>query len=226
MDRQPPQAHPTFAVFGGSFNPLHEGHVGIVRALAADAELRGVIVVPNRRSPFKRDVALLPDAVRWAMLRRALAGMPGVWLSDVELRRAPPSYTVDTLHALGAQLPAARLQLALGWDAFAEFARWHRAAEILARAELLVFDRAGAERAAPGDPAQWARLLPAPWHEGVRVRDATRLETPQGRVLLRHLALPLPAVAARDLLSERSLEGVPAAARGVLADYWQRAARA
>ncbi len=217
---------PTYAVFGGSFNPLHEGHLGIVRALAADAELSGVIVVPARRSPFKREAALLPDAVRWSMLRQALAGLPGVVLSDVELRRPPPSYTVETLHALAALLPQARLQFALGWDAFAEFAGWHRAAEILALAELLVFDRAGTQRAAPAHPAAWARLLPPPWDARARPRDAQRLETAEGRLLLRHLPLPLPAVAARVLLSERSLDGVPPGAREVLADFWRRTEQA
>jgi nicotinate (nicotinamide) nucleotide adenylyltransferase len=214
---------PVFAVFGGSFNPVHEGHLGIVRALAADAELAGTIVVPARRSPFKREAELLPDALRWAMLRASLAGLRGVWLSDVELRGPAPSYTVDTLHALASLLPASRLCFALGWDAFAEFAGWHRAAEILALAGLIVFDRAGAERVARADPAAWARLLPAPWDARARPAADGRLVTPEGRLLVRHLALSLPAVAGREILSGRSLEGVPAGAREVLADYWRRA---
>lgn len=208
------------AVFGGSFNPVHEGHLGIVRALRADAGIGRVIVVPARRSPFKRDQALLPDAVRWDMLRHALAGMEGVCLSDVELRRAPPSYTVDTLHTLAALLPATPLAFALGWDAFADFARWYRAAEILTLAGLVVFDRAGAGRAAPADPAAWADLLPPPWREHARPQGAERLVTPEGRLLVRHLPIELPEVAARDILSDRSLEGVPPGAREVLAAYW------
>jgi len=218
-----PKDRPVFAVFGGSFNPVHEGHVGIVRALAADAELSGTIVMPVRRSPFKRATAPLPDPVRWAMLQHALSGLHGVWLSDIELRRPPPSYTVDTLRTLSALLPAARLCFALGWDAFAEFAQWHRAAEILGIAGLIVFDRAGHERMAPADPAAWVQHLPPPWDAQARTMGHDRLVADGGRLLVRHLSLSLPAVAAREILSEHSLQGVPAGAREVLADYWRRA---
>lgn len=214
---------PGVAVFGGSFNPVHEGHVGIVRALAADPELAGVLVMPARRSPFKRGTDLLPDAVRWAMLRACLGGLRGVWLSDLELRRPAPSYTVDTLHTLSALLPEARLHWALGWDAFADFARWHRAAEVLSLAGLIVFDRAGEGPRPSTDAANWARLLPSPWREEARPDGPARLVAADGRLLVRHLPLTLPAVAAREILSERSLQGVPAGAREVLADYWRRA---
>lgn len=217
------QRVPQVAVFGGSFNPLHEGHLGIVRALAADAELAATIVVPARRSPFKRGRELLPDAVRWAMLRASLQGLRGVWLSDLELRRAAPSYTVDTLHTLAALLPAAQLHFALGWDAFAEFAGWHRATELLSLAGLILFDRAGSPRRAPADPPAWAQLLPSPWREEARAAGPDRLVRADGRLLVRHLSLRLPAVAARDILSGHSLQDVPAGAREVLADYWRRA---
>lgn len=216
-------ASPVVAVFGGSFNPLHEGHLGIVHALAADADVERVIVVPARRSPFKRDAALLPDAVRWNMLRHALAGEPRVCVSDIELRRPPPSYTVDTLYRLAALLPAAHLCFALGWDAFAEFAGWYHATDILAVAGLIVFDRAGKHRAAPADPAEWAPLLPPPWDGRAFARDGQRLMTRDGRPLVRHLPLELPEVAARDILSGQSLEGVPPGAREVLAAYWRQA---
>lgn len=217
-DRAPPQV----AVFGGSFNPVHEGHVGIVRVLAEDPELSAVIVMPARRSPFKRSGELLPDAVRWAMLRGALRGLPGVSLSDLELRRPAPSYTVATLRTLSAMLPAAGLHFALGWDAFAEFAGWHRAPELLSLAGLIVFARAGSAFQAPADPAAWLGLLPSPWREQARPAGSDRLATPGGRILVRRLGLPLPAVAASEIRSARTLQGVPAGAREVLADYWQR----
>jgi nicotinate (nicotinamide) nucleotide adenylyltransferase len=233
---------PTVAVFGGSFNPVHEGHLAIVRALAADPEVQRVLVVPAHRSPFKGAGAPLPAALRWEMLRRALAGLPRVALSDVELHRPPPSYTVDTLHALAAWLPGARLMFALGWDAFAEFRGWYRAAEILSLAGLVVFDRAdspdgaggsrvggtGAASTADGrrdpvpEPSEWAALLPPPWVGRALPADGQHLVTREGRVLVRHMPLALPPVAAREILAQRSLEGVPAGAREVLAGYWQR----
>ena len=220
------KAQPRIAVFGGSFNPVHEGHLGIVRALIEDTAIQAVIVVPARRSPFKQDVPLLPNALRWNMLREALRGLQGVILSDIELTRPAPSYTIDTLRTLASQLPAARLELALGWDAFTEFAGWYRAAEMLSLAGLIVFDRA------PPDPrvvtkhppiGDWSKLLPPPWDAQTSVQDERNLALADGRVLVRYLPSALPAVAARDILSRHSLEGVPTGAREVLADYWGRA---
>jgi nicotinate (nicotinamide) nucleotide adenylyltransferase len=216
------KVQPTLAVFGGSFNPVHEGHLGIVRALACDAEVQAVIVVPARRSPFKHDAPPLPDGVRWELLRRALRGLPRVLLSDVELRRPAPSYTVDTLRTLASLLPGARLLFALGWDAFAEFAGWSRAAEVLALAGLIVFDRAGAGRSAAADAEACRTLLPPPWPGQAQARDTRTLVAPDGRVLLRHWPLALPQVAAREVLRTRTLEGVPPGAREALADYWAR----
>lgn len=215
----------TVAVFGGSFNPLHEGHLGIIRALAADAEVGWVLVVPTHRSPFKEHTPLLPGAVRWAMLRESLGSVPGVALCDLELRRPPPSYTSETLHVLSSLLPRARLMLAVGWDVFQEFARWHQAEEILRVAGLLVFDRAGIPPEGLGAPETWAALLPPPWPEQCRRSGPDRLVDADGRVLLRHLPLTLPDLSARKLLQERSLDGVPAGAREVLAAYWGRPAQ-
>lgn len=216
------KAQPRLAVFGGSFNPVHAGHVGIVRALAADAALSGVVVVPARRSPFKRAAPLLPDALRWAMLRAALRDLDGVWLSDLELRRPAPSYTVDTLRTLSALLPATPLAFALGWDAFADFAGWHRAAEVLSLAELLIFDRDGASPPGRDDPAAWRDRLPPPWNERARPLADGSLGDEAGRTLVRRLPMALPAVAGRDILVTRELTDVPPGARELLADHWQR----
>lgn len=216
------KAQPRLAVFGGSFNPVHEGHVGIVRALAADAGLSGVVVVPARRSPFKRATPLLPDALRWAMLRASLRDLDGVWLSDVELRRPAPSYTVDTLRTLAALLPATRLAFALGWDAFVDFAGWHRAPEVLGLAELLIFDRDGAAPPGRDDPDAWRERLPPPWKERARPLADGSLGDEAGRTLVRRLPMTLPAVAGRDILVTRDLTDVPAGARELLAGHWQR----
>ncbi len=211
---------PAVAVYGGSFNPLHVGHVAIVRALAAEPSVARVVVVPARRSPFKTREPLLPDALRWEMLRAGLGGIPAVTLSDLELRRPPPSYSVDTLQTLAAQVPGLRLCFALGWDAYAEFARWYRADAILALAELIVFHRRGSDT--PPAMQDWVSRLPAPWRAQARCDGAQRLVDTRGRTLVRRLPIALPAVAARELRHARTLDGVAPGARELLAAHWER----
>lgn len=130
-------------IFGGSFNPLHDGHLDIIRALSDDPMTGRVMVIPNRVSPFKPEVEFLPDGMRLEMLQNALAGWKNMEISDLELRLPAPSYTFRTLQILSSMLPGTSFFLALGMDAFAEFAQWHHAAEILRMAGLVVFEREG-----------------------------------------------------------------------------------
>lgn len=130
-------------LLGGSFDPIHHGHL-IVGQIAAEAlgldELR---FVPAREQPFKQGRHGAPAADRAAMLELAVAGTPGFALERVELDRPGPSYTVDTLTALRARDPAAKLTLLLGADAAAELDVWHRAAELPGLARIVVFSRPG-----------------------------------------------------------------------------------
>lgn len=212
---------PALIIYGGSFDPLHEGHVAAVRSLLEAWPQARVLVVPARISPFKLGDPPLPPAVRWAMLREALRGIERVSLWDVEMRRSAPSYTCHTVQGFAGLFPTAELRLALGWDAFQDFARWHKAAEILSLAGLIVLDRAGSEPAPPEAPADWRILLPAPWPARVDVGPAGALVDSAGRIVLERLRGDLPRIAARELRETRSLEGVPAAARSVLAAHWR-----
>ncbi len=240
------KANSTAAVFGGSFNPFHEGHLGIVNALATDPEIDRVLVVPARRSPFKDGPPPLPDDVRWNMLRAGLAGSTGpageggagggrhVHLCDLEMRRPPPSYTFETLGILSSLYPRGRLQLALGWDAFLEFAQWRRSSEILRLAGLILFDRAGANPALEEESVKNSRgesreeskalaeLLPPPWNAEAAGDGRGRLMGREGQVLLRRVTLPLPQISGREILRSRSLEGVPPGAREVLEAHWRQ----
>jgi len=214
------------AVFGGSFNPVHDGHMGIVRALVSDADIERTWVLPARRSPFKAGDVLLPDDLRLKMLRMALRGLDGVVLSDLELRQPPPSYTFHTLFRLASLLPRARLMLVLGWDAFGDFERWYRAADILRLAGLLVFDRAG-EGASPQPPLEsLPSLLPPPFGGDARPAAPDRLVAGDGRLLLRRMATPLPDVSGRNILETRGLGAVPDGARELLAEHWHRTGEA
>jgi len=127
-------------IFGGTFDPVHFGHLRPVEAAAVKFGLRRVIYVPARMSPHK-SVPATDARHRVAMLALALAGRPDWSLSLCELDRESPSYTVDTLHALSAQLPGDELWLLMGTDALAAFDRWNRPEEIVRLARVGAFLR-------------------------------------------------------------------------------------
>ncbi len=127
-------------VFGGTFDPVHFGHLRTVEAAAAKFALRRVIFVPARVSPHKEESPT--DARhRVAMLALALAGRPDWAISFAELDREPPSYTVDTLSGLAREHPEDELWLLMGTDALAGFDRWREPSEIVRLARVAAFLR-------------------------------------------------------------------------------------
>ncbi|MEM9252606.1 MAG: nicotinate (nicotinamide) nucleotide adenylyltransferase [Planctomycetota bacterium] len=133
-------------VYGGTFDPPHTAHVRqpdrVRRAVDADA----VIYMPAAVSPLKRHLQQTPAAHRLAMLRLALADQPWAIVRTDELDRAAqdgkPSYTVDTIEALRAELPdTTRLRLLIGADQLRLFNQWHKAERIIQLAEPLVMVR-------------------------------------------------------------------------------------
>jgi nicotinate-nucleotide adenylyltransferase len=127
-------------VFGGTFDPVHFGHLRTVEAAAAKFGLRRVLYVPARVSPHKQEPAADPRH-RVAMLALALAGRPDWSVSLCELDREPPSYTVDTLRLLAREHPDDELWLLMGTDALAGLAAWREPAEILRLARVAAFLR-------------------------------------------------------------------------------------
>ncbi len=127
-------------VFGGTFDPVHNGHLLPVEAAAVKFQLRRVFYVPARVSPHKEASPTDPRH-RVAMLALALAGHPD-WPIDLqELDREPPSYTVETLRAIQARHPGDELWLLMGTDSLAGFARWKAPDEILKIARIAAFHR-------------------------------------------------------------------------------------
>lgn len=127
-------------VFGGTFDPVHFGHLATVQAAASKFGLRRVIYVPARVSPLKT-LPATDSRHRVAMLALALAGRPDcpIWLG--ELDREAPSYTVDTLRALSRENPGDELWLLLGTDTLAGFDRWREPEEIVRLARVAAFLR-------------------------------------------------------------------------------------
>lgn len=143
-------------VFGGTFDPVHVGHLAIALAALESAKLDRILFVPARRSPLKERDPLASTDDRYEMLRAATRGEPRFAVSRVELEREGPSYTVDTLEALAHE---GELFLILGSDALADLAKWRSPDRIRALATLLVARRPGAPEP---DADSGARSFDAP----------------------------------------------------------------
>jgi nicotinate-nucleotide adenylyltransferase len=141
-------------VFGGTFDPVHVGHLAIANAALDDLGLDRVYFVPARRSPLKEDGPIASAEDRVAMLTAAIAGEPRFRVSRIELDREGPSFTVDTLEALRAE---GELYLILGSDAFADFERWREPARIRTLATVVLAARPGVPNAPAG-----VRMLDSP----------------------------------------------------------------
>ena len=138
-----PVRQPMVAVMGGTFDPIHNGHLRAAweshRAMNAEVRLMPANVPPHRAQP------LASAQQRLDMLRIAIAGKPGLAVDDRELHRAGPSYSVDTLIELRSELGATRpLALILGADAFAGLPSWHRWLQLFELAHIVVLTRPGA----------------------------------------------------------------------------------
>lgn len=143
-------AEPVIGIFGGSFDPVHHGHLIVARAAREQLGLTQVRFVPTGRQPLKRGHAAAA-VDRLAMVEAAIAGEPGFAVEPLEVLRDGPSYTVETLQVLAAQHPGVPLVLLLGADAAADFARWRDPQGIRALARVVVLTRDGARGAGPAD---------------------------------------------------------------------------
>ncbi|GIV59428.1 nicotinate (nicotinamide) nucleotide adenylyltransferase [Rhodocaloribacter litoris] len=130
-------------IFGGSFNPPHTAHLIVAEHIREAGALDRILWIPAARPPHKPATGLVAPHHRLAMTRLAVAGNPAFDVSDLELHRDGPSYTVDTVRILQDEQPGTTFTLILGGDSFRDFATWHRPDEIIRRVPLLVYDRPG-----------------------------------------------------------------------------------
>jgi len=137
-------------IFGGSFDPVHVGHLIVARAAQEALGLDEVRFVPAGAQPLKRG-HLAPPSDRLAMVRAAVAETPGFAVEPLEIQRAGPSYTVETLQTLQARLSGVPLVLLLGADAAREFSKWRDPDGIRRLARVVVLTRDGdADRISEG----------------------------------------------------------------------------
>jgi nicotinate-nucleotide adenylyltransferase len=141
-------------ILGGTFDPVHNGHVILATLAAETLGLDPLFVVPALRSPHKPAGPAAPPEVRLALLESAFAAVPSVSVSDVEIRRPPPSYTVDTIDAMRQAHPGREIVLLLGLDALADFPRWRDVAGIARACRLAVFRRPGRDASLAAEVAR------------------------------------------------------------------------
>ncbi len=130
-------------IFGGTFDPVHLGHLILAEQCRELGRLDEVWFVPAARPPHKVDVPLTPFAQRVEMLDLAVAGNPAFRIEQSEKDRPGPSFTVDTLEELGRRHSDADFYLLIGSDTLGELHTWHEPARIVGRAALLVVARPG-----------------------------------------------------------------------------------
>ena len=129
-------------VFGGTFNPVHLGHLLLAETAREALSLDRVVFIPNRQPPHKPSAGLLAGPVRLTLVRLAIRHHPAFVASDIELQREGPSYTIDTVKLLRRQAPDAALFLLVGEDMLA--VRWRAWSELKRLCTVVVAHRPGA----------------------------------------------------------------------------------
>ena len=128
-------------LFGGSFNPIHNGHITLAQAALQQCGLDEVWLMVSPQNPLKEESALLADDERYQMACTALEGVEGVKASNYEFRLPKPSYTWSTLQHLSHDYPNDTFVLLIGGDNWAHFERWRHWKDILRHYEVAVYPR-------------------------------------------------------------------------------------
>ncbi len=181
-------------IFGGTFDPIHFGHLRTAFELLDALRFDEVRFVPAGNPPH-RDTPLADAALRLSLVKAAIADQPGFAVDDREVRRAGPSYAVLTLRELRAEFPARPLCLVLGMDAFLGLPQWHEWRDLLPLAHVVVAHRPG-----------WRAPVEGPLGELLAARRTDRIddlhEAPAGRIYIHPVTqLEISSTDLRDLLA-------------------------
>jgi len=139
--RPAPKRATRIGVLGGTFNPIHLAHLRCAEEVRQGQGLDRILFVPSATPPHKGRGNLAPAADRLAMVRLAIAGNPRFRVSTLEIERGGRSYSVDTLRALHAAMPAAHLTFIMGLDAFREIDTWKQYAKLFELCDIVVTSR-------------------------------------------------------------------------------------
>lgn len=129
-------------LFGGTFNPLHNGHIGIIQYVKTQCRLDKIFLYPSATPPHKSSINLAPATDRLKMIEDCVCRLPGFYASDIELERGGPSFTIDTIEAFkSVHGPAMNFHLLLGSDAFLEITTWKENQKIFTQVPIIVMLR-------------------------------------------------------------------------------------
>lgn len=142
-------------LFGGSFDPVHNGHLLVAMAACEELQLARVFFIPAAQSPFKPETKAAPPEMRLRLLRLALAGKTNYEVDDQEIRRGGTSYTIDTVRDYGRRFPKARLFYLIGADHIPQLHKWRSADELARLVEFVSIPRPGE---LPGTPPPGFRV--------------------------------------------------------------------
>ena len=167
-------------LFGGSFDPVHSGHLLVAQAACEEIALTRLFFIPAAQSPFKPQAAPAPAAERLRLLRLALAGQNQYEVDEQEISRGGTSFTIDTVRGYAARFPQAQLFYLIGADHVPSLTAWRDAEELARMVEFIVIPRPG-QRSSPMPPPFCGREL-AGWPLGVSSSEI-RSRIKQGRPL-------------------------------------------
>ncbi|MCP9455188.1 MAG: nicotinate-nucleotide adenylyltransferase [Nitrospira sp.] len=140
----PPHSPLKVGLLGGTFNPIHNGHLAIAGGVRDRLQLDRVLFIPTGDPPHKKEGSLAPAAARYEMVRLAIADTPSFDLSDIEIRRKGKSYSIDTVQTLKQQMgPTTDLYFIIGLDAFLDIHHWRAPLELLQLCRFVVVPRPG-----------------------------------------------------------------------------------
>jgi nicotinate-nucleotide adenylyltransferase len=145
-------------LFGGSFNPVHTGHLLMAQAALEELQLTRLAFIPAAQSPFKPGSDLAPAAQRLRLLRLALAGKTQCRVDDQEIVRGGVSYSIDTVRAYASRFPDAELWYVIGGDHARLLPKWRQADEMARLAQFAVVPRPGEQLPALPSPFQGRAL--------------------------------------------------------------------
>ena len=175
-------------VFGGSFNPVHQGHLKLIKNLLKLGGEPEIFVIPAAQSPFKSREDLIPAEIRWRLLEIALPKNSRLHLLNNEINRSGLSYSYETWQQLCEQYRSENWFWVIGSDTFAEFDRWHRVDKFVMKIQLIIVKRK--EEVVRNVSAFWSPLIhlfPVGqnsmnekefWHEGRRIANCLDFDLP------------------------------------------------
>lgn len=140
-------------IFGGSFNPIHTGHIALAKQIISIAKLDAIWLVVSPQNPFKvGNNSLIDDSVRLHLAKKALEGETLIMASDVEFQLPKPSFMWNTLQYLSTQHPDIKFSLIIGADNWTVFDKWYHADDIKAHHNIIVYPREGCPLSATDMP--------------------------------------------------------------------------